>query len=387
MVCVAAFIILVLVGVAAALISIFNRDFGRKYLAVLKKSFHCFGKRVRLQKCDTNFSEDVKTTLLKKVVIKKPKLVKPLSYLIEFFSAILIIVTIWSIIEAAKAGLALWVFGTCNVSQPSNCALGAESCSIEETNLNWFTEWGEIFSNIPDRIRDWDASAYINRDNGFTPAFVLGSNSKSSDTSVNSNYIDPTINAIEIIDPGCSVCLQSYKNITSNNSFMSNHATAFIIYPITNPNGELRFKNSEIITRYIYATNIQQQKVYTEFAGKPGSSNSKTDISLDEQRDILYGYSQKIINRIFTEYNSDGIIYQNVFNEQFTGDQAGSLLDEWLTEWGMTKDELSQVHSELYSETVETILRQNNEIINKEIRPKGIPTMIYDGKKHLGLFK
>ena len=58
MVCVAAFIILVLIGVAAALISIFNRDFGRKYLALLKKSFHCFGKRIRLQKCDTNFSED-----------------------------------------------------------------------------------------------------------------------------------------------------------------------------------------------------------------------------------------------------------------------------------------------------------------------------------------
>ena len=374
MVCIAAFIILLLLGVAAALISIFNRDFGRKYLAVLKKSFHCFGKRVRLQKCDTNFSEDVKTTLLKKVVIKKPKLVKPLSLIIEIFSAILVVITVWSIAEALKAGLALWVFGTCNVSQPSNCAIGAESCSIDENNLNWFTEWGEIFANIPDRLRNWDANSYINRDNGLTAAFVVGKNPDSTNS----------INSIEIIDPGCSVCLQSYKNILKDDNFTSHHATAFVIYPITNPSGEQRFKNSEIITRYIYAANAQQQKVYSEFVSNSGSTNNLT---LDQQRDILYGYAQKIINRIFTEYNSDSVIYQNVFNEQLSGDQAATLLDSWLIEWGMTEDELSQVKSELYSETVEQILRNNSDIINNEIRPKGIPTMIYDGKKHLGLYK
>ena len=27
------------------------------------------------------------------------------------------------------------------------------------------------------------------------------------------------------------------------------------------------------------------------------------------------------------------------------------------------------------------------EIVDTKIKPKGIPTMIYDGKKHLGLFK
>jgi len=382
MVCVAAFIILLLLGVAAALISIFNRDFGRKYLAILKKSFHCFGKRVRLQKCDTNFSEDVKTTLLKKVVIKKPKLVKPLSALIEVFSAILIIVTIWSLVEAAKAGLALWVFGTCNVSQPSNCAIGAESCSIEENNLNWFTEWGEIFANIPDRLRTWDAGSYVNRENGLTPAFVVGQNadttaSGGSSQSTAADNINSAINAVEIIDPGCSVCLQSYKNILGNNDFMSKHTTAFIIYPITNPNGNLRFKNSEIITRYIYATNLRQQKVLAELS----------NISSGEQRDILYGYSQKIISRMFTEFNPDGVIYQSVFNDQLTGDQAASTLNDWLKEWGMTDAELSQVQAELYSETMETILNQNHTIIMNEIKPKGIPTMIYDGKKHLGLFK
>ena len=395
MVCIAAFIVLAVLGVAAALISIFNRDFGRKYLAALKKSFHCFGKRIRLQKCDTNFSEDVKTTLLKKVVIKKPKLVKPLSFIIEVISAILIIITVWSILEVIKAGLALWVFGTCNVSQPSNCALGAESCSIEENDLNWFTEWGEIFSNIPDRIRNWDASSYVNRENGLTPAFLVGNSeanqvASSSEGNESAQKISTlaesratsTVNAVEIIDPGCSVCLQSYKNILADENFLKDHTIAFVVYPIKNPSGDQRFKNSELITRYIYATYIQQQKVYNEFAKNSGNS-----ISATEHRDLLYSYAREIMSRIFTEYDADGTIYQAVFNDQLSGDDAAKMLDSWLLEWGMTEGELAQVHSELHSETMETILNNNSKIITEEIKPKGIPTMIYDGKKHLGLFK
>ena len=340
MVCVAAFIILLIIGIGAALISIFNREFGRKYLSILKKSFHCFSKRIRLQKCDTSFSEDVKTVLLKKLVIKKPKLVKPLSITIEIASALLIILTIWSIIEAAKAGLALWVFGTCNVSQPSNCALGAESCSIDENNLNWFTEWGEIFSNIPDRIKEWNADDYLG-ENGLYVAFTTGDDSAAS--------------AISIVDPGCSVCLQSYKNIKNSTEFLQKHKLYVIVYPIKNPDGTYRFKNSEIITRYILA--------------------------------VDQATAAKIIDRIFTQYNSDGVIYQNVFNEQLSNDEATSLLQQWLKEWGMTDSQIEGVKTEAYSETVEAELRRNENIITSEIKPKGIPTMIYDGKKHLGLYK
>ena len=368
MVCIAAFIILLVIGIVAALISIFNRDFGHKYLALLKKSFHCFFKRVRLQKCDTNFSEDVKTTLLKKVVIKKPKLVKPLSITIEIVSFALVILTAWSIIEAAKAGLALWVFGTCNVSQPSNCALGAESCSIDENNLNWFTEWGEIFSNIPDRLKTWNAADYLNGSQALAPASINGTGS------------DP---AIAIIDPGCSVCLQSYKNLKADADFLNKHTLYIISYPIHNPDGSLRFKNSEIITRYILATNNYQTRVANDFLGAEYDNPNKAA----EKRNLIYGYSTKIIDRIFTQYDQNGVIYQSIFNDQLSNDEAAALLDSWLTEWGMTAEELSSVQTEAYSETVESTLRSNREIIDSSIKPKGIPTMIYDGKKHLGLYK
>lgn len=342
MVCVAAFIILVLIGIFVAVISIFKRDFGKRYLKALKKAFHCFGKKVRLQKCDTNFSDDVKSLLLRKIILKKPKLVKPLSITIEIASVLLVVLTIWSIIEAAKAGLSLWVFGTCNIAQPSNCALGADSCGIDEDNLNWFTEWGEIFSNIPDRFKTWNVADYE-----LNLAFTTGNN--------DSNNI-----ALSIIDPGCSVCLQSYKNLKKSPDFLENHQLRVVLYPIRNTNGELRFKNSELITRVILATN--------EFTGT------------DE-------YSAKIIDRIFTEFNEDGVIYQSVFNNELSEAEAAQLLTSWLKEWGITATDVASITNLAISEEITDKLNHNIDLINTEIKPKGIPTFVYDGKKHLGLYK
>ena len=82
MVCIAAFIILCLISVFVGFLSIFNKTLGKKYWAVFKKAWHCVFKKVRLQKCDTNFKDDVKNTLLKRLVVKNPKLLKPASALI-----------------------------------------------------------------------------------------------------------------------------------------------------------------------------------------------------------------------------------------------------------------------------------------------------------------
>ncbi len=338
MVCIAAFIILAIVGVVVAFLSIFNRELGKKYLKLFKKSFHCFGKRVRLQKCDTNFSEDVKTAILKKVVIRRPKLVKPLSVTLEVASLLIVAITAWSLIEGVKAGLALWTLGTCNVSQPSNCALGADSCSINEDNLNWFTEWGEIFSNIPDRLKTWNAADYVNGNDALNVAFTTGNGSA----------------ALSIIDPGCSVCMQSYKNL-KNSDFLKTHKLAVVAYPIKNTDGSYRFKNSELISRYLLA--------------------------------VSNDMAEKIINRIFTEYNSDYINYQEVFNNRLDNEQAGALLNEWLAEWGMDEAALTEIKAKLYSDEITAKLQCNAEIVDQKIKPKGIPTMVYDGKKHLGLYK
>ena len=103
MVCIAAFIILAIIGVFVALISIFKPKVGKAYLKALKKAWGCLWKKVRLQKCETGFKDDVKNTLLSRVMLKKPKLVKPLSILIEILSVVIVVVVVWAILTARSS--------------------------------------------------------------------------------------------------------------------------------------------------------------------------------------------------------------------------------------------------------------------------------------------
>ncbi len=347
MVCIAAFIILCLVGIFVAFLSIFRRDIGRKYWAVFKKAWGCVGKKIRLQKCETNFKDDVKNTLLSKIVLKHPKWVKPLGAAIEVGAVLIVVITVWSLVESIKALLAIWVFGTCNVSQPESCALGAEVCGIEaaepknplEWTGRWFSEWGEIFVNIPDRFRSWNAEEYLVEPYSFA-----------------TTYQDDRPLALDIFDPGCTVCMQSYRN-QKDSGFFEQYNTVLMVYPIKLPDGSYKFANSDLIARYIYATDLL-----------------KTD------------YAPKIINRLFTESNSEGINYQSVF---LNSDHATAekLLQTWLAEFGASKKQIDQLSQTATSDEVSDIMTKIQTTVENKIHAKGIPTLIYDGKKHNGLYR
>lgn len=133
MVCIAAFIILAVIGVFVAILSIFKPKVWKSYTKALKKAWGCLWKKVRLQKCETGFKDDVKNTLLSRIMLKHPKWIKPLSILIEVLSVIIVLVAIWAVLTAVKSLLALWALGSCNVTKPSACTLGAEVCSIDES--------------------------------------------------------------------------------------------------------------------------------------------------------------------------------------------------------------------------------------------------------------
>lgn len=339
MVCVAAFIILCLISLFVAVLSIFKRDVGRKYWKTFKKAWGCVWKKVRLQKCETNFKEDVKNSILKKVVIKKPKLVKPLSALIEIFSVLIVVVTIWSLVEAVKAGLSLWALGTCNVTSPSSCALGADACSTEEKELNWFEGWGEIFGAIPDRIKNWNAEEYAVEPKVFAK-----------------NLQDEKPVALDIVDPGCSACMNSYRNQLES-GFFDGYKTILLVYPIETENG-YKFKNSGIIARYFYASALVNSDI-----------------------------SAKILERIFTGKDEKGINYQSIFNNKLENEEAERLLKDWLKEFGLKGEEYEKVKKLAYSEEIDKILAIVKDVVESEVHVKGIPTLIYDGKKHFGMYK
>ena len=347
MVCIAAFIILAIIGVFVAVISIFKPKVGKAYMKSMKKAWGCLWKKVRLQKCETGFKDDVKNGLLSRVMLKHPKWVKPLSVIIEVLSVIIVVVAVWALLTAIKSLLALWALGSCNVTKPSACSLGAEVCSIDESepsNLleatgRWFTEWGEIFEAIPDKFRTYRAEDY-----DFNYITVPGS---SDDKPV----------AVDIFDPGCSVCMISYRN-QKEAGFFDQYDTYLVPFAIQNADGNYKFKNSELIVRYMLAA---------------------------EQ--LRSGLAVELLDRIFTGKNSEGISYQNKFNDDYSHDEAVNKLEQWLAEAGINQDRIKEIRKIAdYPETT-TKMSENREIVENQLRVKGIPTMLYDGGRHTGLWK
>ena len=349
MVCIAAFIILALIGVFVALISIFKPKIGKAYLKALKKAWGCLWKKVRLQKCETGFKEDVKNSLLSRVVIKHPRLVRPLSVLIEMVSIIIVFITIWAVLTAIKSLLALWALGSCNVTKPSECSLNPEiGCSIDEAEPSnffeatgrWFTEWGEIFEAIPEKFKTYDADDL-----------------KLNYIDINNQLVEGLPTAIDVFDPGCSACMSSYRN-QKESGFFDSYNVRLVPFPIQNPDGSYRFKNSELITRYMFAT----EQI--------------------ESNAALY-----LLDSIFTRENSDKIPYQNRFNEDYSNEEAVKKLELWLKEYGLDDGQILTIRQIANLPETTDKIQQNKEIIENQLKAKGIPTMIIDGKKHTGLWR
>ena len=348
MVCIAAFIILALIGIFVALISIFKPKIGKAYFKALKKAWGCLWKKVRLQKCETGFKEDVKNTLLSKIIIKHPKCVKPLSVLIEVLSIIIVIVAIWAILTAIKSLLALWVLGSCNVTKPSACSLGAEVCSIDEEEPKnpleatgrWFTEWGEIFAAIPDKFHTYNADDY-------NLIYININGEENEELSV----------MVDIFDPGCSVCMQSYRN-QKNLGIFDSYNVRLVPFAIQDANNNYKFKNSELVVRYMFAA---------------------------EQ--IETGASMAIIDQLFTAKDENGISYQNLFNEEYNEKEARDMIESWLKSIGLNEGQITEIRQISEYPEITTKMTENREIIENQLKVKGIPTIIYDGKKHTGLWK
>lgn len=348
MVCIAAFIILALVGVFVAGISIFKPKVGKAYLKAIKKAWGCLWKKVRLQKCETGFKEDVKNTLLSRIIIKHPKWVRPLSILIEVLSVLIVLVVVWALLTAIKSLLALWALGSCNVTKPSSCSLGAEICSIDQSEPSnvfeatgrWFTEWGDIFEAIPDKFRTYKAEDY-----DFN--YVSANPGVGADKPL----------AVDIFDPGCSVCMISYRS-QKEAGFFNDYDVHLVPFAIQDADDSYKFKNSEVIVRYMLAA---------------------------EQ--VRSGLAVALLDHIFTEKNSEGISYQTKFNDDYTHEQAVAKLEKWLLDAGINEDGISEIRKIAnYPETT-TKMTENREIAEKQLNVRGIPTMIYDGAKHTGLWK
>ena len=93
------------------------------------------------------------------------------------------------------------------------------------------------------------------------------------------------------------------------------------------------------------------------------------------------------MDRIFTGKSEDGIAYQNLFNNDYSREEATEVILGWLKEEGVHSSERAEILLRAESDGITDKMAKNREIVEKEIKVRGIPTMIYDGKKHVGLWK
>lgn len=358
MVCIAAFIILAICVLTVPIIRLFNKKLVKDIMSLFKKSTHCFTRRVTLRTCDTSFKDDVKNSILRRVILKHPKWVKPLSVLIEVASVLIIIITIWSLLVGVKALVSLYVYGTCNPSTPSACSLdSSEACSIDSAPIefnkepikwigNWFGEFGNAIKAIPTRMKHWNAEDYL-----------------PSVTSYYGGKHDGKPIALDIFDPGCIVCLNSFKAQKAA-GFFDKYNVALMPYPIpstTEPSG-YKFQHSYLVTQYILAVQL-----------KP----------LDDAKNPA---AWQLVERMYTGKSPNGDSNQNAFNMAYDDAKAESVLQEWLRDFGYSDDDVQDIAKLAKSDQVKQMIADNTKLVNDKIQTKKIPTMIFNGQRHDGGF-
>jgi len=374
MVCIAAFIVLAICVLSLPIIRIFNKKAAGSIWKLFKKSTYCVSRRATFRKCDSTFKDDVKNSILRKVVIKHPTWVKPLSVIIEIASVLVIFITIWSLLVGIKSLVSLYVYDTCNPSQPSACVLStSESCSIDSQPIsffenplkwtgNWFAEFGGAIAAIPTRMKTWDARDFLPEN----PSYF-------------NEYDASKPVALDILDPGCIICRRSYI-AQKESGFMDKYNMAMLVYPIRGG-----FANSHLVSRYIEAAQLKPRKQLELLM----TMNSY--LPTEKEKEAYKYYNRPIdwliIDRMFTGQTTDGDNFQNAFNYTYDDSMARKVLNDWLKDFGYTDQEVAEVVKLVDSDKVKKIIDKNRDIVDNQIKTKKIPTMIYNGRRHDGLFK
>lgn len=351
MVCIAAFIVLVIISI-----------FSAKYRKLTGEAWGCVARKLTLRPCDSNFKDDVKNSILSRVVIKRPKIVKFTSVAIEVGAFLIVVLTIWSLLVAVKSGVSLFVYGTCEPSNAAACSLdSSESCSIDKENIgfwdsmiqlkvhiwlgNWVSEYVEAFAAIPTRIQHWESSDYL-------PA----------NATYRGKYDANKPTAVEIFDPGCAACRKLFLNQIKYN-FGDRYNVAYVAYPIPSKsakNGYL-YRNSLLTVKYLEAIRLNPLK------------------NLDQSVDW------KVIERIFAGKDEKGISWQYKLNNSINTTDAEALLKKWLAEFGYDVDQIEQISNVANSQVVADIIEANKKLVTDKVKTVKIPTIIFDGRRYSGV--
>ena len=368
MVCVASALVLAVLWLPVAIISKIkpNPDsaIGRlaeKINPLFKKAWYCVKRRTTFRKCDTTFGEDVKNTVLAPLAIKAPRAVRPVSALISVVAWVMVLSTVVSLYVLLRSGLNLAVYGTCNKRNAEACTLAAASCSIGvehpsftqslfaghpvEAFRNEFTALADTIQTIPSRFTNWQPEQYLAPYASFKGGYQPGREI-----------------ILEVIDPGCMICAQLFRNVEESGLDQVTNMS-YLVYPIM-MEGTPKFPHSITIANLLTAIRIHE--------GADGPAANPTD--------------WRILEQIFTG-TRPGTTFSNQdwLNGFATDDGARDLLNDWLTDFGYSESEIADLWELANSQQVADIIAAGRVTVREEIRTVTIPTLLVPGHMHRGL--
>jgi hypothetical protein len=333
--------------------------FSPAYRYLFKRSFECVFKKITLKPCDIDLKTEIKGKMISKKLARNPKFIKFFDKSFDSIALVLVVLSIWSLIYTAIAGLNLFVYDTCSPASGESCSLSGEACgvasgaptfsqAIEQNRLGeWavspVTELTQTISLIPNRLRDWNGEDYI------------------TDRSTYYSFNESNSVALEIIDPGCQFCKQLYQNI-KNTDFTDRYNLTYILYPIPDENTQngYKFQHAYLISTYLEAVKDIE----------PANQNS-------ELTPDWY-----ILDALFTRPGETTATLQEDFNLIFSEEEAVQTLHDLLQEYGYSDEEIDQIQSRAASDEISSVLDNNRVIVEEDIQTIRIPTIMFDGRRY-----
>lgn len=317
--------------------------FSKTYRTLFKKAWLCAFKKITLKPCDENFGNEVKNLILGKLFFKLPRFARFLDKTMTFWAILFVILSLWSLLYTANAGLNLWVYDTCNPTNGESCSLGGEACGL---NTEKAPNIIDTLSRVPDRFKNWQAKDYI-----------------SESATYYNKYDSSKPDAVEFIDPGCRFCKKLWGNIKQS-GFENNYNLTYVVYPIPQKNNDsgYHFPNSYYIASILEAVKLV-----------PNPANRNSNIPSD----------WRLLDKIFTakddKYKTD---LQNAINTIYTKDEVTNLIRSYLQEFGYNEIQIKEIEELAKSEKVKNSLDKQASIVTDKVKTVKIPTIIFSGKRY-----
>lgn len=314
--------------------------FSKTYRNLFKKAWICAFKKITLKPCDEDFGSEIKNLIVGKLFFKFPRVARFLDKTMTFWAILFVVLSVWSLLYTANAGLNLWVYDTCNPTNGESCSLGGESCGL---NTEQSPNIIETLSRVPERFKNWQAMEYISE----------------SATYYNS-YDSSKPDAVEFIDPGCRFCKKLWGNIKES-GFENNHNLTYVVYPIPQKDSGYHFPHSYYIASILEAIKFSPQPEIT-------NSNIPND--------------WRLLDKLFTaqddKYKTD---LQNAINTLYTREEVTLIIHGYLQEFGYSDDQIIEIEKLATSDKVKDSLKNQATIVTDKVKTVKIPTIIFNGKR------